>query len=100
MKRGKVIVIGNEKGGTGKSTLAMHLIVWFLHRRKMVASVDLDGRQGTLTHYIQNRADYADHCGVPLDLPEHVCVAARQELRAILQAIGEDAGDDGAKNEN
>lgn len=78
MKRGKVIVIGNEKGGTGKSTLAMHLIVWFLHRRKMVASVDLDGRQGTLTHYIQNRADYADHCGVPLDLPEHVCVAARE----------------------
>ena len=60
MPAGKVIVIGNEKGGTGKSTLAMHLIVWFLRQGKRVASIDLDGRQGTLTHYIENRADYGE----------------------------------------
>ena len=74
----KIIVIGNEKGGTGKSTLAMHLIVWFLRQKKRVASVDLDGRQGTLTHYIQNRADYGAMRQIELGLPEHLTVSVRE----------------------
>ena len=74
MARGKIIVIGNEKGGTGKSPLAMHLIVWFLCQKKLVASIDLDGRQGTLTHYIQNRSAYAAARGIGLGLPEHLTV--------------------------
>lgn len=78
MSVGKVIVIGNEKGGTGKSTLAMHLIVWFLRQGKRVASVDLDGRQGTLTHYIENRAAYAEKHNIALGLPEHLTVAVRE----------------------
>ncbi|HBO59744.1 MAG TPA: ATPase [Alphaproteobacteria bacterium] len=78
MPAGKVIVIGNEKGGTGKSTLAMHLIVWFLCRGKRVASIDLDGRQGTLTHYIENRAAYAEKHGLALGLPEHLTVSTRE----------------------
>lgn len=77
MTNGRIIVIGNEKGGTGKSTLAMHLIVWFLRQGKLVASVDLDGRQGTLTHYIQNRAAYASARGIELGLPEHLTVTVR-----------------------
>ncbi len=78
MAKGKIIVVGNEKGGTGKSTLAMHLIVWFLRRKKLVASIDLDGRQGTLTHYIQNRSAYALTHQIELGLPEHVTVTARE----------------------
>lgn len=78
MAKGKIIVIGNEKGGTGKSTLAMHLIVWFLRKEKLVASIDLDGRQGTLTHYIQNRSDYAASRRVGLGLPEHLSVTVRE----------------------
>lgn len=78
MARGKIIVVGNEKGGTGKSTLAMHLIVWFLRRKKLVASIDLDGRQGTLTHYIQNRSAYAAARGIGLGLPEHLTVTVRE----------------------
>lgn len=77
MKNGKVIVVGNEKGGTGKSTLAMHLIVWFLRHGKTVSSVDLDGRQGTLSHYIQNRAAYSETHGISLGLPEHLSVSVR-----------------------
>ncbi|MDR2464083.1 MAG: division plane positioning ATPase MipZ [Holosporales bacterium] len=50
-----VVVLGNEKGGTGKSTIAMHLIVSLLKQGARVASVDLDARQGTLSHYIANR---------------------------------------------
>lgn len=78
MAKGKIIVIGNEKGGTGKSTLAMHLIVWFLRQKKLVASIDLDGRQGTLTHYIQNRSAYAAVRGIGPGLPEHLSVTVRE----------------------
>ena len=74
---GTIIVVGNEKGGTGKSTLAMHLIACFLKEGKKVSSVDLDGRQGTLTHYIQNRAAFAERHGIALDLPEHLSVTVR-----------------------
>lgn len=51
----KVIVLGNEKGGTGKSTLAMHIIVSLLRSGFKVGSIDLDARQGTLSRYIENR---------------------------------------------
>ncbi|MBR1777071.1 MAG: AAA family ATPase [Alphaproteobacteria bacterium] len=94
MAEGKIIVIGNEKGGTGKSTLAMHLIVWFLRQKKRVASVDLDGRQGTLTHYIQNRAAYGVLHHIELGLPEHLTVTVRenpteQECEADKKAFHE-----------
>lgn len=52
---GKIIVFGNQKGGTGKSTLAMHLIVSLLHKGYKVGTVDVDAKQGTLTRYIENR---------------------------------------------
>ena len=52
----KVIVFGNQKGGTGKSTLAMHLVVSLLQKGFKVATIDVDARQGTFTRYIENRA--------------------------------------------
>lgn len=51
----KIIVFGNQKGGTGKSTLAMHLVVNLLQKGNSVATIDVDARQGTLTRYIENR---------------------------------------------
>ena len=51
----RVIVFGNQKGGTGKSTLAMHLVVSLLVRGFKVATIDVDARQGTFTRYIENR---------------------------------------------
>jgi len=70
-----VVVIGNEKGGTGKSTTAMHLIVALLKLGYTVGSIDLDSRQSTLSHYLANRAAFADESGQPLPMPEHHCVA-------------------------
>lgn len=67
----KIIVFANEKGGTGKSTLAMHMIVSLLRAGKKVASFDLDSRQGTLTRYLQNRQVFVNENGIPLPLPEH-----------------------------
>ncbi|MDR2458717.1 MAG: division plane positioning ATPase MipZ [Holosporales bacterium] len=51
----KVIVLGNQKGGTGKSTLAMHLAVSLVWKGYTVATVDVDARQGTFSRYIENR---------------------------------------------
>jgi chromosome partitioning protein len=50
------ITLVNEKGGTGKSTLAVHLLVALQARGHQVAAVDLDFRQRTLSRYLENRA--------------------------------------------
>jgi chromosome partitioning protein len=69
--RARVVVIGNEKGGTGKSTTAMHLIVGAMREGARVASIDLDSGQASLTRYITNRQAFASEHGVPLVVPEH-----------------------------
>lgn len=51
-----ILVFGNEKGGTGKSTAAMHVIAALLDQGLRVGSMDLDLRQGTLSRYIENRS--------------------------------------------
>jgi chromosome partitioning protein len=74
--RAHVLVIGNEKGGSGKSTTAMHIIVSLLSDGGTVATIDLDARQGTLTRYIENRAAYAARKGQDLPMPMHAAVQA------------------------
>ncbi|MFO1184090.1 MAG: division plane positioning ATPase MipZ [Bauldia sp.] len=69
-----VIVLGNEKGGSGKTTTAMHLIVALLKAGQRVASIDTDGRQRSLSRYIENRRKWARRCGLDLELPEHFAV--------------------------
>lgn len=69
-----IIVIGNEKGGTGKSTTAMHLIVALLKLGFSVGSIDLDARQSSLSRYIENRKNYAEDSGEDLPMPEHRCI--------------------------
>lgn len=75
-ERGHVIVLGNEKGGTGKSTSAMHLIIALMRDGFRVASLDLDAHQGTLTRYIENRQHFASAKGVNLPMPTHHILAA------------------------
>lgn len=69
-----VIVFGNEKGGTGKSTISMHVIVSLLKMGYSVGSVDIDARQGTLTRYIDNRRDTAGKLSSALLMPQHETV--------------------------
>ncbi len=76
-----VIVLGNEKGGSGKSTTAMHVAVALLQAGQRVATIDLDSRQRSFTHYIENRRDWAQRSGLMLDLPMHFCVARGFGLR-------------------
>ena len=69
--RAHVVVLGNEKGGSGKSTTAMHLAVALLHEGARVGTIDVDGRQGTFTRYVENRHAYARANGMSLPSPEH-----------------------------
>src|SRR5262245_46889348 len=66
-----VIVIGNQKGGSGKSTFAMHIIVALLKAGKRVASFDLDLNQQTLTRYLGNRHEWDRKHEQKLELPDH-----------------------------
>jgi chromosome partitioning protein len=70
-----VVVIGNQKGGCGKSTFAMHIIVALLKAGKRVASFDLDLDQLTLTRYISNRREWDREHEFKLELPDHYSVA-------------------------
>jgi chromosome partitioning protein len=70
-----VVVLGNEKGGSGKSTTALHIAVALLKAGQRVATIDLDSRQQSFTHYIDNRRAWAQRARIKLELPTHYCVA-------------------------
>src|SRR3982074_2645984 len=69
--RAHLLVIGNEKGGSGKSSPAMHVAVALLGDGGKGATLDLDARQGTLGRYIENRAAYCKRKSVDLPMPVH-----------------------------
>ena len=52
-----VVVLGNEKGGSGKSTAALHIAIALLKAGQLVATIDLDCRQQSFTRYINNRSE-------------------------------------------
>jgi chromosome partitioning protein len=66
-----VIVVGNEKGGSGKTTIAMHVAIALLKDGQRVGTIDLDSNQKSLTHYIDNRRVWAKHQGIELEMPVH-----------------------------
>lgn len=85
-----IIVLGNEKGGTGKSTVAMHVITSLLRQGYKVGSLDIDARQGTLSRYVENRrsrseANPEEH----LPLPDHYPVF-RSEKSVLEESQAED----------
>jgi chromosome partitioning protein len=84
-----VLVIGNEKGGTGKSTIAMHIAVYIMKLGLSVATVDLDARQGTLSRYIHHRSNNKSK----LMIPNHYSIykendnADRENLDILMKKI-------------
>jgi len=67
----RVVVFGNEKGGSGKTTTAMHTITYLMLLGFKVASLDLDLRQASLTRYIENREKTKKEHGIELKIPFH-----------------------------
>ena len=67
-----VIVFANEKGGTGKSTTAVHVAIALAAKGARVAAFDLDHRQRTMGRYLDNRAATARRTGRELPTPVHL----------------------------
>lgn len=71
-----IIVVGNEKGGAGKSTVSMHVATALARLGHRVSALDLDLRQKTMGRYAENRANFVRKSGLELpsavyrDLPE------------------------------
>ena len=80
-----IIVFGNEKGGSGKSTTAMHTAVGLLRLGYTVASFDLDARQGSLTRYLANRFEYGIREKEDLPSPLHFPIEKHHEERVVDQ---------------
>lgn len=79
-----IIVIGNEKGGSGKSTVAMHVIVGLLRLGYKVGSIDLDSHQATLTNYMKNRWQHLKETRDTFPSPEHVHID-RAEAASVTE---------------
>ncbi|MBN8528771.1 MAG: AAA family ATPase [Caulobacterales bacterium] len=69
MSQPLVVVVGNEKGGAGKSTLAIHIVTGLLHAGKRVAIIDLDLRQRSMARFFANRQSWAEANGHVLLMP-------------------------------
>lgn len=73
MSQAKVIVVGNEKGGAGKSTIAIHIVTALLHGGAKVAVLDLDLRQQSMGHFFASRRAWLDankaDAPMPLQFP-------------------------------
>jgi chromosome partitioning protein len=87
MSQASVVVVGNEKGGAGKSTIAIHTAVALLHAGAKVAVLDLDLRQQTMGHFFANRRAWLEANGKAAPLPvEHAVSSAGAELAQIPEA--------------
>ena len=69
MAKAHHIVFANEKGGTGKSTTAVHVAIALASRGARVACIDLDSRQRTLFRYLENRRDTIARRRISLPMP-------------------------------
>lgn len=95
---GRVIVIGNEKGGAGKSTLAIHLACSLLQAGQRVTTLDLDLRQQSMGRFFANRRAWAAANGADLPMPtedwlgEDSKGVARIKLDELAPRVGEAIG--------
>ncbi|MCB1681472.1 MAG: AAA family ATPase [Rhodospirillales bacterium] len=84
-----IIVFGNEKGGSGKSTAAMHTAVALLRLGYKVGSIDLDARQGTFTRYLKKRFDFITSTRDHLPSPTHMAIP-RSEADTVVDQRAEE----------
>ena len=99
MSAPRIVVFGNEKGGSGKSTAAVQVAIGLVRRGHAVATLDLDLRQGTLTRHLANREargglPLPTHAGLlPSKLP-NANEAAEADRAAISETFAGFAGMD------
>ncbi|MFN3514738.1 MAG: division plane positioning ATPase MipZ [Phenylobacterium sp.] len=89
MSQPKVIVVGNEKGGAGKSTIAIHVAASLLHAGARVGVLDLDLRQQSVGHFFANRQAWlaANKAEAPMPVlhPLSADLAAAPDAEALAR---------------
>ncbi len=86
------IIFANEKGGTGKSTTAVHSAVALAAAGRRVAALDLDTRQRTLGRYLDNRAATQRRLQIPIAMPHHETFdpAKGEPIEEAIARVGDD----------
>jgi chromosome partitioning protein len=85
-----IIVVGNEKGGAGKSTVSMHVATALARMGHRVGALDLDLRQRTFARYAENRQAFLSKAGLSLPSP---LVHPLPEIAPEAPALDEDTSD-------
>lgn len=85
------IVFANEKGGTGKSTTAVHVAIALAYQGARVAAIDLDPRQRTLHRYLENRAETQRRRDI--DLPTARFAVFQGDSVEALEALAAEVGE-------
>lgn len=88
-RQAHIIVVGNQKGGAGKSTVAMHIIVALMRMGRRTGVLDLDVRQRTLTRYVENRGRWIAARGAKVPAPQ-ILELRESAARQLDQAEAEE----------
>ena len=93
MSQPHFIIFANEKGGTGKSTTAVHTAVALAASGHRVGALDLDQRQRTMTRYLDNRTATIKRLDVGLPQPAFEVLEQQDDagLAAALDRLSADA---------
>lgn len=87
MVQARVIVVGNEKGGAGKSTIAIHLVTALLHAGAKVAVIDLDLRQQSMNRFFSNRRTWLEAAKAEAPMP---LAPSGEAAELLVQATPDD----------
>jgi len=87
-----IIVVGNQKGGAGKSTVAMHILVALMRMGRRTGAIDLDVRQRSLTRYIENRGRWIVARGAKLPAPQIFELSESRQRSLDAAEAEEEAG--------
>ena len=82
LRMAHIIVFGNEKGGSGKTTAAIHVAVALARDSRQVGVIDLDVRQRSLSRHLENRMDWRERVGNKLPMPDLVSLGPDAALEA------------------
>jgi len=85
-----IITVGNEKGGSGKSTTCMHVATALVRMGYSVGALDLDTRQRSFSRYLENRQGFISRRNTPLPMPS---LGALPNIAATSLAAGENVND-------
>src|SRR5215208_5552037 len=93
MSQPHFIVFANEKGGTGKSTTAVHTAIALAASGHRVGALDLDSRQRTMTRYLENRDATMRRLGKELPQATYAVLEelSEEKLAAAIEALAKEA---------